>query len=94
MLMTEQRQHEMYQRNTYRNNYSYVFYVSMHLRYYPCKIKNVKVQVSTILYLRSVGGVLDFPYLGLEPIDGSTTKVCDTQPVRRQTYNYLPGHRK
>jgi len=41
---------------------------------------------------------MHLPFLGLERVDGQTIKVCDTWPVRRQTYGYLPssssiGHR-
>ena len=32
------------------------------------------------------------PYMGLEPVGGYTTEeVCDTWPVRRQTYDHLSG---
>ena len=33
------------------------------------------------------------PYLGLEPAGGYKPLVCDTWPVRRQTYGYLPSCR-
>ena len=31
--------------------------------------------------------------LGCEPVGGSTAEVCDTWPVRCQTYGYLPSRR-
>ena len=34
------------------------------------------------------------PFQGREPVGGNTTVVCDTWPVRRQTYGYLPSLRQ
>jgi len=40
---------------------------------------------------RTAGGLFIIPCLGLEPVCGSTTLVCDAWPARGQIYGYLPS---
>ena len=44
-------------------------------------------------YLKKRKRGAHLPFLGREPVSGQTTEVCNAEPVRRQTYSYLPSRR-